>query len=120
MRDLLFSVTKKDLRIEYFRAGGPGGQHQNKTSSACRITHPPSGAVGESREERSQQQNQKIAFRRMVDTKEFQLWLKIVSAEMMTGETVEQKVDRMMAPENLRVEVRDSKGRWTPEREEEL
>ena len=111
-KELLFSVTKKDLRIEYFCAGGPGGQHQNKTSSACRITHPESGAVGESREERHQHMNQKIAFRRLVNSPRFQTWLKIRAAEALTGETVEQKVDRMLAPRNLKTEVKDEKGRW--------
>ena len=82
MGGLLFSVTKKDLRIEYFCAGGPGGQHQNKTASACRITHPPSGAVGECREERHQGMNQKTAFKRMVHSSKFQTWLKISAAEM--------------------------------------
>jgi len=115
MKELLFSVTKKDLRIEYFCSGGPGGQHQNKTSSACRITHLASGAVGESREERKQAQNQRIAFRRLTESKRFKTWLKIAASEMMSGETVEQAVDRMMQPQNLRVDIKDGRGRWTRE-----
>lgn len=51
MKELLFSLTKKDFRIETFRSGGKGGQHQNKTDSGVRIVHLESGAVGESREE---------------------------------------------------------------------
>lgn len=66
-RELLFSVTKKDFRIYTFRAGGKGGQKQNKTSSGVRFTHIESGAVGESREERSQHRNKEIAFKRCVD-----------------------------------------------------
>ena len=112
MKELLFSVTKKDLRIEHFCARGPGGQHQNKTASACRITHVASGAVGECREERSQGMNTKVAFRRMVQTARFQTWMKIRAAELMMGETVEQKVDRLMSPQFLKVEVKDEKGRW--------
>jgi len=115
MKELLFSVTKKDLRIEYFCAGGPGGQHQNKTASACRITHPASGAVGECREERHQGMNQKTAFRRMVKSPRFQTWLKIATSEALVGESVEQKVDRLMQPHNLKIEVKDEKGRWTKE-----
>ena len=61
-KELLFSLTKKDFVVETFRAGGKGGQKQNKTDSGVRIKHPASGAVAESREERSQHQNKKIAF----------------------------------------------------------
>lgn len=67
MKEKIFQVRKKDLRVDYFRAGGPGGQHQNKTSSACRITHIATGISAESREERSQAQNKKIAFRKLVE-----------------------------------------------------
>lgn len=64
-RELIVSYTRKDFRIDTFRSGGPGGQHQNKTDSGVRITHLPSGLVAESRESRSQMQNKKIAFHRL-------------------------------------------------------
>ena len=74
-RQLLFSVTAKDLRIDTFRSGGKGGQNQNKVNSGVRITHDASGAVGESREHRDQLQNKKAAFKRMCDTIEFKSWM---------------------------------------------
>lgn len=67
MKQLMFSVTRKDLRIDTFRSGGPGGQHQNKIESGVRITHLPSGLKGESREERSQHANKIRAFRRLTE-----------------------------------------------------
>lgn len=103
-KQVLFSVTKKDLIIEYFRASGPGGQKVNKTSSACRIKHLASGAIGESREERHQPANRKIAFNRLVKSDKFQRWVRIQAAMVEQGfRDVEDKVDRAMRPENLEV-----------------
>ena len=64
-RELIFSVRKSDLRIETFRSGGPGGQHQNKTESGVRLTHVPSGITVTARESRSQHRNRQIALARL-------------------------------------------------------
>jgi peptide chain release factor 2 len=50
-------VKEKDLKVQTFSAGGPGGQHQNKTQSGVRIIHVPTNVRGESRTERSQHKN---------------------------------------------------------------
>jgi protein subunit release factor A len=104
-KQLLFSVTKKDLRVDTFRSGGKGGQNQNKRDTGVRITHVESGAVGESREERSQEQNKRRAFRRMAESDKFQKWLKVRAFQTSyVMKEVEKKVDDWMRDENLKIE----------------
>lgn len=57
------TVRKSDLKIDYYRASGPGGQHRNKTSSACRITHIPTGIQAYCSIHREQHRNREEAFR---------------------------------------------------------
>ena len=75
MRELVLRVTIKDCDVQTFCAGGPGGQKQNASETGVRIIHRASGAVGESREHRTQWQNKKAAFRRMGETPVFKQWV---------------------------------------------
>lgn len=54
-----------ECRVETFRAGGPGGQHQNKAESAVRLTHEPTGVSVTARDSRSQHRNRKTALARL-------------------------------------------------------
>src|SRR5688572_10419065 len=111
MKDKLFSVSIHDCRVDTFCSGGKGGQNQNKVSSGVRVTHEPSGAVAESRDTRSQLLNKRTAFAKMAASSKFVRWARIEAARRLGAKSPEQIVEAQMAPENIRVETRET-GSW--------
>jgi protein subunit release factor B len=108
---LAFSIPKEDFDWTYTRVGGHGGQKVNKTSTGVRCVHRASGAVGESRRGRSQLANRKNALERLIETKEFKLWLKQKTA---FGPTPEERVAQDMQPQNIKIEIQRN-GKWSTE-----
>jgi protein subunit release factor B len=117
---LLFSLTKEDFEIETFRAGGKGGQNQNKRDTGVRIRHRPSGTAAESREERTQLANKKIAFRRLCEDPVFRAWLtrqaRVAEGKAKTREQIEKEVDETvkkdLADGKIIVETFDPKNKF--------
>lgn len=93
---LLFSVTIKDCIVQTFRSGGKGGQNVNKVESGVRIIHPPSGARGQSTDTRDQYRNKRLAWVRMAESKEFQIWHKKVCAILLgQEEQIESEMEKV-------------------------
>lgn len=117
VKEILFSVTAKDCKFDFYSGRGAGGQARNKSLSAVRCMHIASGAVGQSEDERSQTQNKKIAFVRMANSPKFKTWHKIETARQM-GKFIglDEEVDRLMKDRYLRVEMKKD-GKWVKEEE---
>ncbi len=61
----MIEINETDIRVEFYRASGPGGQHRNTTDSAVRVRHLPTGIVVHAAENRSQMRNREVAMERL-------------------------------------------------------
>jgi len=113
-KELLFSITKKDFDINYFSGSGGGGQHRNKHQNCVRLKHIDSGVMVVGQSSRSRQQNLREALCNLVDHPKFKIWHIHKVNEVITGKTIQQKVEEAMKPENLVIETKKD-GKWVKE-----
>ena len=119
MKELLFSVTKDDLDVDWFSGTGCGGQYRNKHQNCCRIRHKDSGAIATGQSQRDRVSNLKEAMENLTKSPKFKAWVKVRVGEI-TGEKadIEAKVDRAMR--HLKFEVKDELGNWKEVSEDEI
>lgn len=111
MKELLFSVTKKDFDVEYYNGTGNGGQNRNKVATACRIKHRDSGAMATCQEERNQKTNRERAFKKLINSDKFQKWLRLETSKRIGNlDDIESKVEKAL--QQVKTEIKDENGNW--------
>ena len=105
----LLSLTKNDFEFQPFRGTGNGGQNRNKVETCIRITHKASGCTTTACEHRTQGANKRLAFEKLCKDKKFLSWLRLESLRknqlIDSEEEIQRKVDLMMQPNKLKIEV---------------
>lgn len=96
MKELLFSITKKDLNITYFSGKGAGGQHRNKHMNCVRLNHKDSGTLVTGQSFKSKQRNITQALDNLTRHPKFINWHKTKVQQLLDNMDVETYVDEQM------------------------
>ena len=106
-------TLEREVVVEVFRASGAGGQHVNKTESALRLTHPPSGVVVIAQDTRSQHRNRETAFERLAERLER---LNYVPKKRVKTRPTRASKERRLGAKKERAQVKSGRGaRWDRE-----
>lgn len=105
-------LSPKDLTISHFCGSGAGGQARNKVHSGVQIKHEESGAIGRASDSRSEADNKVSAFNRLLKDPRMKFWIAKKVYEIRQGETIEQTVDALMTPSNIKYEIKNAVGQW--------
>jgi hypothetical protein len=105
-------VSPKDLDVSYFCGSGAGGQARNKVASGVQIIHRETGAIGRASDTRSQAENKKSAFQRLLKHPRMKFFIAAKVFEVRQGETLDQAVEQDMNPEKLKFEIKNAEGKW--------
>lgn len=111
-RQRITICTKKDFDVSYFCGSGPGGQARNKSATGVQIIHRESGAIGRASDSRSQHDNKKNAFDRLLKTPQMKFWIAKKKFEIDQHMTVEESIERDCADKNMKYEIKNAKGEW--------
>ena len=101
-------TLKQECEVEAFRASGPGGQHVNRTESALRVYHPPSGVVVIAQDSPSQHRNREIAFDRLAEALEK---LNVVPKKRVPTRPTKGSKERRLESKRSRAGVKRGRGR---------
>jgi protein subunit release factor B len=101
-------ALEREVEVEVFRASGPGGQHVNKTESALRLVHPPSGVVVIAQDSSSQHRNREIAYERLAERLER---LNYVPKKRVATKPTRGSKERRIGGKKQRGETKRSRGR---------
>lgn len=113
-KELLFSVTKKDFKIDYFSGTGGGGQHRNKHQNCVRLHHQDSKVLVTGQSNKERKANLREALNNLVNNPKFLMWHTRKVHEIVTGKTIEKIVEDQMDDKNILIEYKVDK-KWTKE-----
>jgi protein subunit release factor A len=110
-RERVTIAHPKDFDVSYFCGSGAGGQARNKVASGVQIIHRETGAIGRASDSRSQADNKKKAFERLLKSPRMKFWISAKIYELRQHETLEETIQKEVSKENLRFEIKEN-GVW--------